>query len=485
MAESDKVSSPSSNLPSKGVKPPLTNERPNMLQRYASTFKFLFIGFLILLMLIPLAMVGGVMHERKTLRRNVQKEISHLWGGQQTIQGPLLVVPYKETTRYQQENKAVQKKKMRYAFLLPDTLTMDGKLLPEERYRGIYKAVVYSGTSKLNAHFNPLTLERLQATGALERAEDVQWKDAFVLTRISDIKGIQPESQLSINGKKTELLPGGKSTGIIANVKGLGLAKPLDVEMTLALHGSQSLQVAPMGKTTTVSLAAPWHTPSFDGGYLPSTREVSSEGFNASWGVSYFARPFNQEWGDRQATVSTGYNSQSESKGQWESVKKASFGVKLLDSVDFYRQIERSHKYGVLFLSLTFLALFLFEQVAKVKIHVLQYSLVGLALALFYLILLAFSEVIGFLPAYIAASVAITSLISYYTLGIIRSKKQAWIMPGLLTVLYSYLYILLRLEDYSLLAGTVGLFIALAVVMRVTRDVDWFASTNSSSTHDM
>ena len=248
--------------------------------------------------------------------------------------------------------------------------------------------------------------------------------------------------------------------------------------LKLNLNGSEDIRFFPLAEQTQVAMTSDWASPSFGGAFLPVARTVQKTGFSANWQVSHFARSFPQIGRLKSLSLlSESYHQSLEQLGEQTAspgnIRETAFGVSLLDTVDFYRQVERVVKYGILFLMTTFLTFFIFEVVLSVYVHMFQYILVGLALCLFYLLLLAFSELIGFTPAYIIASVAIISLITYYCSGFVLNKKYLAIVPFVLGVLYAYLYVLLQLEDFSLLFGSIGLFVILAVLMVVTRKIRW------------
>jgi inner membrane protein len=468
----------------------------SFLNRFSSTFKFLLIGFLILILLAPLGLVSGVINERQYRSQDVQKEITANWGARQGVVGPLLVIPYEVLTEERREDndkhsKTKLLKEVHYAHFLPEHLDVKATLQPDVRYRGIYQTVVYTSVITLSGAFSPVTMAAMKELRKDIQPKDIQWERTLFSVPVNDLKGIQPNSTLQLNEKKLVFEPGKQFRGLQVGFKDLQTVsdnnKPIPFKITLALNGSQEFSMAPTGKETSVNITSPWKNPSFTGAYLPTQRQVNEKGFSSTWKTSYFARSYPQVWSAASITDpvlissnNTGNgleNAQIENSQQQDfltAMEHSAFGVSLIQPVDFYQQSERSVKYGVLFLTLTFLTFFLFEVVSNVRIHGIQYILVGLALCLFYLLLLSFAEVIGFLGAYCIASVSTVGLISFYAQGFLKSKKHVWVMPSLLLALYSYLYILLQLEDLSLLFGTIGLFVALTVVMTVTRKVDWF-----------
>jgi inner membrane protein len=440
--------------------------------------KIIVITVLILGMLIPLGFIQGTIVERQGYKNSVVQEIASTWAQPQTFIGPVLVIPYlrREVTMVDGKTQDVTVRDL--AFLLPDHYRFDGKLKPEERYRGIYKHTVYQSDIDIQGDFSLTPLSALHVP-----KERMLWEQAFLLINLTDAKGIQKSPELTWNGKSLEMLPidtpipfSSTDTGVaVVNVPISELTAPtplnpamnrIPFKMKIGLKGSESLQVSPVGKQSRIQMASSWESPEFIGQMLPSTRDVSEKGFNATWDIPYFARNYPQAFvrSDNALPKLAGFN----------------VGTSLLIPVDFYQQSERAVKYGILFLVLTFSTYFLFEVIAKHRFHPFQYLLVGCGLCLFYLLLLALSEVIGFLWAYIAGSLSIITLITLYTGAILRKaqKQLHHIIAFLLATLYTYLYVLLQLEDLSLLFGTIGLFLVLALIMYITRNIDWYEDTS-------
>jgi inner membrane protein len=429
-------------------------------------FKMIVTGLLILALLIPLGMVSGLIRERSERRDSVVTEIGRTWGGAQVVAGPVLTVPYLAHGKDDKGNATVWTELARF---LPETLEMDGRLSPELRKRGIYEVPVYR-------------VENLHSSGTFLKPgftewriapNDVLWDQAWLSIGVSDMRGIRSGVRLVWANRVLQLSPGGSVAGLWATglrVPISGLAELPEKEILpfafdLSLQGSQSLQFLPLGKQTSASLSSTWRDPSFMGGFLPDRREVSAKGFTATWSVPYYGRSYPQQW----------LEAQREELLAGQTVMDSAFGVSLYMPVDVYQKTERSAKYGMLFLILTFLAFFLFEVFSPVSLHPMHYLQVGAALCLFYLLLLSVSEQIPFWMAYAAAAAAIVLLISGYSLAILKGKLRALIMGGMLAVLYGYLYVLLQAEDYALLLGSVGLLVILATVMFLTRRVDWSA----------
>jgi inner membrane protein len=266
------------------------------------------------------------------------------------------------------------------------------------------------------------------------------------------------------------LVPGcklaGFSPGVHARLGGWAAeAETVAFEVALPLNGSGAIDFTPVGTQTTVRLDSRWPDPSFRGAFLPAKRSVSSTGFDAEWQVSYYGREFEPQWTDQTSAGAL----------TAETARASQFGVAFLNVVDHYRNVERAIKYGVLFLALVFAAFFLFEVITALRIHPFQYTLVGAALCLFYLALLSLSEFIPFHFAYLAAALAATVMISLYCVAVLQSGQRTSIISTGLVGIYGFLYVTLQLQDYSLLAGTAGLFLVLAGLMYVTRRIDWYA----------
>ena len=428
-------------------------------------FKMLVIGLLILALGIPLMMVRAQIREREQRRDSVVYEVAGTWGRAQTLGGPVLTVPY---LVHSKNEKGAVTTWTQLAHFLPETLKVDGRLFPELRRRAIFEVAVYRAD--------------LHASGTFQRPslgewgippQDILWDAAYLSIGVSDMRGIRRNVRMVWGSKVLQLSPGGGvsclwSTGLRVPISGLAGApekQAYPFAFDLAIRGSQKLQFLPFGKQNTVTLRSSWADPSFSGGFLPESRIVSAKGFEAVWSVPYFGRSYPQQW----------LEAEQEKMAPQNAIVESEFGVELYQPVDVYLKTERSVKYGVLFLVLTFLAFFLFEVFSPVSLHPMHYLLVGSALCLFYVLLLSISEHIPFVIAYAIASAGILVLISGYSLAILRGKRRALVMSGMLAILYGYLYVLLQAEDYALLLGSIGLFVILALVMFLTRRVDWYS----------
>ncbi len=421
----------------------------------STTFKVLVIGLLILILLIPAGMVRSLIRERELRLNAVVGEISAKWGGQQVLTGPVLSLPYERTFKGP-DGKAVTETVC--AHILPDELNITGEVTPEIRYRGMYEAVLYNARLTLSGLF---PAPDFRALGISPR--DVRWDRAFVSVGIPDMKGLKDNVTIRLNKTDGMMNPGVPSSdvlssGIHAPAVGAARDAALSFELNLNLNGSQWLAFAPVGKTTRVKLASSWQTPSFDGAFLPEERTVGAKGFTARWNVLHLNRNYPQCW-----------------TGAQQNIGESAFGVRLCIPVDAYQKSTRTVKYAILFILFTFMAFFFSESMNCIRIHPLQYLLIGLALIVFYTLLISISEHLTFGSGYLISSAATILLITGYARGILGKGRLSAVVGCILALLYGYLYILLQLEDYALLLGSVGLFVILAVVMYLTRRLNWYA----------
>jgi inner membrane protein len=417
-------------------------------------------------------MIDSVLSERLGRRNEAVAGITSSWGSEQTIIGPVLIVPYRYSFKSWKEQPGaggkiekveVVEAAVANAYFLPATLATAGAIQPSRLRRGIYEAVVYTGKLELSGQFT-----RPDFAGLKIEEQNVLWDDAIVTFAIPDLRGAKETLQMQWGTNRCTLSPGSKlrgfATGMFGRVGGWRESETIPFRLELTLNGSGMIRFAPVGAQNTVKLSSPWSDPSFQGAFLPSERKVTRDGFDAEWQVSYYGRDYAQQWTDQDP--SAGLNA--------TSVASSLFGVNFLAGIDAYRSIERAIKYGVLFLVLLFTAFFLFEILSSLRIHPFQYALVGAAFCLFYLGLLSLSEFIPFGLAYLAASTVTTLLIWFYSVKALRSGRRSSIIAGLLAAIFGFLYVALQLQDYSLLLGAAGLFAALAIVIFVTRNIDWY-----------
>ncbi|MEZ5405547.1 MAG: cell envelope integrity protein CreD [Verrucomicrobiia bacterium] len=443
----------------------------SFLNRNSLFFKVISICVLVLLLLIPLSMIHYILDDRLDQRNTAIEDITSTWGKPQRVIGPVLILPYryqyKETKSVLMNGKTVDKETVvtaiANAYFLPAQLSIECTANPQKLYRGIYEAVVYSAQLKLSGYFNELNFKTLNIS-----QQNVLWDKASLAFAFTDLRGTHKALNVKWNSQNIPLTPGIKlsdfSSGIQASLEKFDPSLPKQsFELDLQLNGSRELQFAPVGIENQATIHSPWPDPSFKGAFLPTERNITPEGFQAHWNISYYGRNYPQQWTDQESTP---FRS--------SLVQDSTFGVEFISLIDFYRKIERSIKYGILFIVLVFTAFFLFEVTAHLRIHPFQYILVGAALCLFYLSLLSLSEFMLFSYAYLIASSVAVIMITLYSLAILKSGVKTIFIGGGLIGIYGFLYIILQLQDYALLLGTAGLLIVLAAVMYTTRKIDWY-----------
>ena len=420
------------------------------MKRESVALRIILIAAIMIMLVIPLLMVQSLITDRQSYRQEAVNEISKSWAGEQSIAGPIITVSQKEERVDSKGNKYFV---IESNYFLPEKLKIDVDVVPEKRYKGIYEVMLYKSKIKMNGTLN---LSKLK-----EKYADEKFYESYISFNISDIRGIQKDAELILDGKKYKLTPGLKDkifrngfyTDLDLNTQNL----PQNFEIEIELNGMENLDFVPLGKFTEVNMKSSWDNPSFAGAFLPTSRDITEEGFTAQWKVNYFNRSYPQEW---------------ESK-TYDPFPSA-FGVKLLVPVDEYQKTMRTSKYGIMIIVLTFLSFFMIELFSKKVIHPIQYLLVGLALIIFYSILLAISEYILFQYSYLISSLLIIALIGFYVKSIYQSKQISTIITGMLMMFYGFMYVILQLQDYSLLIGNIALFVILAVIMFFTRKINWF-----------
>ncbi len=439
-------------------------------------FRSLVIAILTLIMLIPLLFVNDTIRERSNRYHGVLSEIANTWGKQQTITGPVLVVPYVKhlvTINTITDNKGESKTISKDVFndksmiILPQELDISGEMQENYRKRGIYHSLVYSADLTLQGHFN---IEALLE--ACSSQCSINWDKAWLAVGLNDTKAITEASHMNWDGASISISPGSKIPSLIHNgfhaqLNGAAPKTPLPTfRMHLTVNGSKGIRFAPLGEVTTAKITSSWPHPSFQGEVPPKEQEITSDGFSAKWQIPNLARNYPQHWNmaekntDPQRLLSPSYD-----------LYRFTTGVDLFEPVSLYSKISRASKYGILFIALTYITFLIFELTVRTKPHFVQYILIGLALSLFYLLLVSLAEHIAFLYAYLVAAGVTVLLITLYTSAVLEKKSRALWVGLLLTGLYGVLYTLLHMEDYALLAGSALLLVVLSVLMYVTRRI--------------
>jgi inner membrane protein len=469
---------------------PLSNTPISLLERFnkwiqeSVMIKLFSIGFLILILLLPTSWIQEVMHERQYRASHVMDEIASKWSGAQTIGGPILIIPYKVKETIDRGKDGIEiREHERKAFFLPEDLKIKGNVTSQTLHRGIFDAAVYQSSLQIAANFNVPDFKKLSIS-----ADMVKWDEAYMVFGINDLRGITDNPVLTIGSDTITTEPASdigvsiktsgsatmqereyatnfqpeviSSNGIRAKLNWINAEQfSGNVSLTLQLKGSKRLNFIPAGKTTDLQLTGDWKDPSFDGNAIPIHRNITEEGFSASWKVLNFNRPFSQAWTEANQELSG-----------------ADFGVTLLVPVDQYQKSIRTAKYAVLIILLTFMALFLVEITHKVRIHPFQYILVGAALIIYYTLLLSLSEQVGYNVAYIISTILTVALITFYSRSFLLKTNLVVLFSLLLVVFYTFIFVIIRQQDYSLLLGSVGLFLMVGLLMYFSRKVKWYSN---------
>lgn len=436
------------------------------------TLKIFIIGFIVLIMLIPTAMLVSLNSERVSYHNKVTNEISQTFGGYQNIFGPVISVPYKYQYREKlyKQNEYVIKTETRYAHFLPKNLDIESDITTEMRYRSIYEVPVYKTNTKIKGYFSEIDFKDLNVN-----PNDIQWDQALLFFTITNPSAINDQVSFNLNGKEIKFNPATK----LKKSFGLGLEaiipnpnlnhndQNINFSIDMSFNGSEALELTPLAEENSVKFKSNWEHPSFTGSQLPSKREINQQGFFSQWKTLHFGRTYPQKWLHNTFTKAELIDNR--------------FGVDFYVPVDIYQLTERAIKYSELFIILTFISFFLFEILLKIKVHPIQYIMIGVSLCIFYVLLLSLSEHISFTLSYILASLSTLIMITSFSMAILQNKKRGSIIGAILFTLYSYLFVTLQLESYSLLMGAIGLFITMAIIMWVTRKVDWYSFSQTIS----
>ena len=429
-------------------------------------WKLALVGLMLLLLLIPLGLLDSLVAERQARGQEVADEIARSSSGPQQVVGPLLLV---EALRLSERRRVVtegglmrqeteQASETVHYLVSPSRLAINSRLRIEQRGRSLFTVPLFHGALKMAGEFRHLP-PAMEGEGRLEPVR------AWMVLGLGDNRGVRAMA-LKVDGRPVNAEPGTRvgwlPEGLHAPVPLSALEGPMAFEVALDLTGTQSLAWLPVGSETTVTAAADWPHPGFEGRHLPQASTLRDDGFSANWAVSKLSSRVQQVIAACPPLAM-----------DCEGLAESGFGVRLVEPVDRYLMTDRAMKYALLFLALVFGAVFLVEALSSRPVHAVQYGLTGLALAMFYLLLLSLSEHIGFGPAYALAAVACSGLLGYYLAGVLGGAKQGLGFGAGLAGLYGLLYSLLRSEDYALLVGAGVLFAALATVMTLTRRVDW------------
>lgn len=430
------------------------------------TTKIIMLAILSLLLLIPLGMIESKISERQNLQRQVQQDIARSSSGPQTLNGPSLVIKYKLRERYTTKDKdgnertTVSESGLKELVVPPNRLKIEGDADVETRNRGIYKANLFNLHAKLSGD-----VQVPRGYGINRAIADIIPVSAYFVMNVSDARGIHNVPTLALNDKMLEFSPGtispmaGNGMHVKLGTLDASEAHSFKFDFPLELQGMDTFAIFPSGNNTEMTLKSSWPHPSFGGAYLPHTRTISENGFSAQWSVSNLARNSGTQENNAQNIPET-------------------FSVGFIDPVNIYLLSERAVKYGILFVVLIFTAFFIFELLQGMRIHSMQYLLVGMAMAIFFLLLISLSEHLSFLLSYLVSGTACVALLAAYLLGVLKNRKSALSFSAGIAMLYALLYGVLQSEDNALLMGSVIMFSALAAVMLLTRNMNWYELKN-------
>lgn len=436
------------------------------------SIKLAIIAFVSVFLLIPLNMISGKISERSQFLTEAKSSVSQSWTGNQTVMSALIVIPYEVNQKVTTVNKITKEKTLHISkiskqkFIIPDKINIASTIANDVRLKGIYKVPVYTTNLNISGKVLQSTLQEALKDIELETNGGAIGKP-YLSTTVSDPRGINSIPALQWQGKRISFKPGSKlqknNNGLHAYLPSLPIntAEPITFKFQLELRGMEAISFIPVGKEAEISATSTWPHPQFIGSFLPVSREISKEGYQAVWKITSFASNI----ADKIIKCEN---------GSCDSLFNSHFGVTHIEAVDVYLQSERSVKYGMLFIGLSFITFFIFEVIMKLPIHPIQYTLVGFAIAIFYLLLISLSEHINFLLAYFIASICCTSLLLFYLRFVLASYKQAFAFSGFLVALYAVLYVIISAEDLALVMGAFLTFTSLAIVMYTTRNIDWY-----------
>lgn len=434
----------------------------------SNTAKMIMVALLVLILLIPLEFVKELIVERAQRQEEVKSEINDKWGENVFLYGPILKIPYtsyQETISTNEKTKVTVKQRTastKYAYFFPEELNGKSTVTTKVLNRNNYESAVFS--SKINfegSYIHPDFSSKNIAN------ENIQWDKATILIQTTNLKSIKEEVKINFGKANYTFEPVYNSdskgntealeTGFI-DLKNTLIQGKTAFHFSINYNGSQQFKMVPIGKTTQLKMESNWASPSFTGNFLPDdkTKQITPNGFVANWKILHINRAFSQQTFE-----------------ELPQLNQYAFGVDFVIPVNQYQQNERASKYGFLVIGLTFLIFFLIQSISKIKIHIFQYSMIGLALIMFYTLLISITEHSSFIKAYIIAGSAVVLLIALYSVSILKNKKIPMFIAASLGSLYIFLYVIIQLENYALLVGSIGLFAILAAVMYFSRKIDW------------
>jgi inner membrane protein len=442
--------------------------------------KMLMVIGLTIAILVPLLMIRGTIQDRQMYRREAVQTVARSSAGAQALSGPVLMVPYSELVEVEEKDNTGFSRKVRREqsglwMFFPETLEANGTMKPIVRKIGLHEVRKYEFATKLHAEF------KVTIPGDADALAPRRIGQPYLSYAIADVRGVVGLQALTVNGKDVELLQGpgsGDGGGLHARLPATaaGDVVVLDSNLDFTLEGTESLAIAPLAKRNIITIDSPWPHPQFNGDFLPRKRSIDDKGFRAEWEISSLATNAQAQYlgGSRIPGMAPAGSVDAE-HGEEPVSGLDAIGISLVEPVNIYSQADRASKYGILFVLLTFVGFFMFELIKQLRIHPIQYGLVGLALAIFFLLLVALSEHIEFDLAYLIASVACIGLLGYYVSHVLQSWLRGLGFAAMLCTLYGALYGLLISEDNAMVLGAGLLFLILAAIMVVTRKIDWYS----------
>ncbi|QTQ16797.1 cell envelope integrity protein CreD [Treponema parvum] len=423
-----------------------------------SSIKIVLIFVLVLLFLIPLNLIRNLIYDRQDYQREAISSITRPLGGDAEIQGIVIAVPYKSYIENfdSNGNKHVETE-IRYIIFAPDSYDLDISVNPYYLTRGIFKVPVFNGQIKLKADFSKFDFSYFNIP-----QKDIVQNDCFLILGLSNSKNLMTQPKLNMDGKDLFISPikydsvSPFETSVYYNLSGVDFSGKINLYGAIDFQGGENIKIQPIASDNRINMVSSWPSPSFSGGWLPKERVLSKDGFSASWNIAGLSTVYPKSW-------------QSEDDFNGETVD-----VSFIVPVDSYKKTNRSVKYALLFLAIPFIALLICEVFSKIRVHPIQYCLIGFADVIFYLLLLSISEHISFDLTYAICSICVCAATLLYASAILKKIKWGALLSAVQMISYIFLYGTLQAEDYALLIGSVGLFIVVILLMFITRKIDWY-----------